>query len=127
MKENKDRKILWLTLIVIVLLVDRRYNLLSRITNSTQNSIPTNSRVIKKIQPQNNGLITASQAIAVYQSRPDWARAECQILRRLNRESGQSANGDYWLSNSIKNYRMTPIQNELMNNYLIGNFCPDVF
>ena len=127
MKENKDRKILWLTLIVIVLLVDRRYNLLSRITNSTQNSIPTNSRVIKKIQPQNNGLITAAQAIAVYQSKPDWARAECQILRRLNKESGQSANGDYWLRNSIKNYRMTSIQNQLMNNYLIGNFCPDVF
>ncbi len=127
MKENKDRKILWLTLIVIVLLVDRRYNLLSRITNSTQNSNPTNSKLIKKIQPQNNGLITAAQAIAVYQSRPDWARAECQLLRRLNRESGQSANGDYWLRNSIKNYRMTSIQNELMNNYLIGNFCPDVF
>ena len=127
MKENKDRKILWLTLIVIVLLVDRRYNLLGRITNSNQNNNPTNSRVIKKIQPQNNGLITAAQAIAVYQSKPDWAKAECQILRRLNKESGQSANGDYWLSNSIKNYRMTPIQNELMNNYLIGNFCPDVF
>ncbi len=127
MKENKDRKILWLILIVIVLLVDRRYNLLSHITNSTQNSNPTNSKLIKKIQPQNNGLITAAQAIAVYQSRPDWARAECQLLRRLNRESGQSANGDFWLSNSIKNYRMTPIQNEMMNSYLIGNFCPDVF
>ena len=127
MKENKSRKILWLSLIIIVLLFDRKYNLLSRITNSTLNNNPTNSRVTNQIQPQDNGLITAAQAIAVYESRPDWARAECQILRRLNRESRQSANGDYWLSNSIKNYRMTPIQNELMNNYLIGNFCPDGF
>ena len=47
-------------------------------------------------------------------------------LRRLNK-AGQSVNGNFWLSKSIENYRMTSTQLELMNGWLIGNYCPDVF
>ena len=101
---------------------------------SMQYGCSQNSTNIRNNQPQftqqgaapQNGLITAKQAVEVYKQNPDWAMAECQLLRNLNK-SGQSVNGNYWLSKSISNYRMTRTQLELMNNWLTGNYCPDVF
>ena len=85
-----------------------------------------NQQLITQQRSSKNGLITARQAIEVYKQNPDWARSECQNLRRLNR-AGQSINGDFWLSKSVSNYKMTSIQLEMMNGWLTGNFCPDVF
>tara|TARA_B100000212_G_scaffold329517_1_gene294841 strand:+ start:443 stop:826 length:384 start_codon:yes stop_codon:yes gene_type:complete len=85
----------------------------------------TQPKSTQQITPS-KGLITAKQAVEVYKQNPDWAKAECQGLRRLNR-AGQSVNGDFWLSKSIQNYKMTRTQLELMNAWLTGNYCPDVF
>ena len=85
-----------------------------------------NQQLITQQRSSTNGLITARQAIEVYKQNPDWARSECQNLRRVNR-SGKSVNGDFWLTKSVSNYKMTSIQLEMMNGWLTGNFCPDVF
>tara|TARA_Y100000589_G_scaffold52993_1_gene44112 strand:+ start:128 stop:490 length:363 start_codon:yes stop_codon:yes gene_type:complete len=110
----------WLPLITIPLLF-----IVSRNINYNRN-IPIQRNIPQRQSTPSNGLITAKQAVEVYKQNPDWAKGECQGLRRLNR-AGQSVNGDFWLSKSIENYRMTRTQLELMNQWLTGNFCPDVF
>ena len=109
----------WLPLITIPLIF-----IVSRNINNNRN-VPVQREIPQQI-PSSSGLITAKQAVEVYKQNPDWARAECQSLRRLNR-AGQSVNGDFWLSKSIENYKMTSTQLQLMNGWLTGNYCPDVF
>ena len=109
----------WLPLITIPLIF-----IVSRNINNNRN-VPVQREIPQQL-PSSSGLITAKQAVEVYKQNPDWAKAECQNLRRLNK-AGQSVNGDFWLSKSIENYRMTSTQLELMNGWLTGNYCPDVF
>jgi len=98
----------WLPLITIPLIF-----IVSRNINNNR-SVPT-QRVIPQQQiTPSNGLITARQAVEVYKQNPDWAKAECQTLRRLN-NAGNSLNGDFWLSRSIENYKMTRTELEKMN------------
>ena len=110
----------WLPFITIPLIL-----IVSRTINNNRN-IPVQRNIPQQQGTPSNGLITAKQAVEVYKQNPDWAKAECQSLRKLN-NAGQSVNGDFWLSKSISNYRMTRTQLELMNNWLTGNYCPDVF
>ena len=110
----------WLPLITIPFIF-----IVSRTINNNR-SMPVQRNIPQQQSSPNNGLITAKQAVEVYKQNPDWAKAECQNLRRLNK-AGQSVNGDFWLSKSIVNYKMTSTQLELMNGWLMGNYCPDVF
>ena len=110
----------WLPFITIPLIL-----IVSRTFNNNRN-VPVQRNIPQQQRTPYSGLITAKQAVDLYKQNPDWAKAECQILRKLN-NSGQSVSGDYWLSKSIENYKMTRSQLELMNNWLTGNYCPDVF
>tara|TARA_B100000073_G_C23722319_1_gene568056 strand:+ start:1739 stop:2095 length:357 start_codon:yes stop_codon:yes gene_type:complete len=109
----------WLPLITIPLIF-----IVSRNINNNRN-LPIQIEIPKQRTPS-NGPITAKQAVEIYKQNPEWAIAECQNLRRLN-NTGQSVNGDFWLSKSIENYRMTSTQLQLLNGWLTGNHCPDVF
>ena len=124
MKKQKDDKNKsfpsWLPLITIPLIF-----IVSRAININRN-VPVQREIPQQQTKTSYGLITAKQAIEAYKQNPDWAKAECQNLRRLN-NAGQSAYGDFWLSKSIENYKMTSTQLELMNGWLIGNYCTDVF
>ena len=120
MTKNKSSFPSWLPLITLTLIF-----IVSRNINNNR-GVPTQREIPQQPIIPSNGLITAKQAIEVYKQNPDWAKAECQSLRRLNK-AGQSVNGDFWLSKSIENYKMTSTQLELMNGWLTGNYCPDVF
>ena len=120
MTKNKSPFPSWLPLITLPLIF-----IVSRNINNNRN-VPVQREIPQQQIPRSNRLITAKQAVEVYKQNPDWAKTECQGLRRLNR-AGQSVNGDFWLSKSIENYRMTSKQLELMNAWLTGNYCPDVF
>ena len=110
----------WLPLITIPLIF-----IVSRNINNYRN-LPIQKEIPQQQIIPSNGLITAKQAVEVYKQNPDWAKAECQKLRRLN-NAGQSVNGDFWLSRSIENYKMKRNELEKMNSWLTGNYCPDVF
>ena len=112
----------WLPFITIPLIF-----IISRNINNNR-SVPLQREIPQQQIPSSssNGLIKAKQAVEVYKQKPDWAKAECQSLRKLN-NAGQSIYGDFWLSKSIQNYRMTSTQLELMYGWLTGNYCPDVF
>ena len=120
MTKNKSPFPNWLPLITIPLIF-----IVSRNINNNRN-VPTQRNIPQQQSKPYSGFLTAKQAIDIYKQNPDWAKAECQILRKLN-NSGQSVSGEYWLSRSIQNYKMTRLELELMNNWLTGNYCPDVF
>lgn len=69
--------------------------------------------------------ITADQAIDVWSKKPDWASAECQILRRMNRggHSIYDAKVVKWMA---PKYQMRASQLDLAWNWLVGNYCPDI-
>ena len=102
MTKNKSPFPNWLPLITIPLIF-----IVSRNINNNRN-VPTQRNIPQQQSTPYSGFLTAKQAIDIYKQNPDWAKAECQNLRRLN-NSGQSINGEYWLSKSIENYKMTSI------------------
>ena len=108
MTKNKSPFPSWLPLITLPLIF-----IVSRNINNNRN-VPTQRNIPQQQSTPYSGFLTAKQAIDIYKQNPDWAKAECQILRKLN-NSGQGVSGEYWLSRSIQNYKMTRLELELMN------------
>lgn len=71
--------------------------------------------------------ITPEQAMNAWLQRPDWARAECNLLRSWNRKYRTSVLSDHFLTTMSSGYQMSARDTMVAVNWLVGNYCPDVF
>ena len=77
--------------------------------------------------PYDARALTASQAVNYWRNNPDMARAECNILRRWNKDLQASVFGDFFLDKMAPQYQMSRIDTLGAVNWLVANICPDVW
>ena len=77
--------------------------------------------------PYDARALTASQAVYYWRNNPDMARAECNILRKWNKDVQASVFGDYFLNKMAPKYQMSTTDTMGAINWLVANFCSGVW
>ena len=99
----------------------------NRLIRLSAQSIASMSVFCSALLPCDVKALTASQAVNYWMNNPTIAKAECNVLRKWNKGVQTSVFGDFFLNKMAPQYQMSKTDTMGAVNWLVANFCPEVW